>query len=90
MKLLSETYKELGIAFTFPIKINDANGKPTYFERSADYGEKWEYNADGNLTYREDSNDYCAKWEYDANGKETYCEDSDGFKQGTPRSTTNQ
>ena len=34
MKKLSETYKELGIAFTFPIKIKDAKGKETYYEDS--------------------------------------------------------
>ena len=34
MKKLSETYKELGIAFTFPIEIKDANGELTYYENS--------------------------------------------------------
>jgi hypothetical protein len=34
MKKLSETYKELGIAFTFPIEIKDANGNETYYEDS--------------------------------------------------------
>lgn len=34
MKLLSETLTELGIAFSFPIKINDANGNETYYENS--------------------------------------------------------
>lgn len=32
MKPLSETYKELGIGFTFPIEIWDANDRVTYFE----------------------------------------------------------
>ena len=32
MKKLSEIYKELGIAFTFPIEINDAKGKLTYYD----------------------------------------------------------
>ena len=34
MKPLSETYKELGIAFDFPIKITNANGELTYYENS--------------------------------------------------------
>jgi hypothetical protein len=34
MEKLSETYKELGIAFTFPIEIKDANGNETYYEDS--------------------------------------------------------
>ena len=83
MKPLSETYKELGIAFTFPIKIKDANGKPTYFERSADYCEKWEYNAYGKVTYFENSNDYWWKVERDADGNRTYFEISTGYKEGT-------
>jgi hypothetical protein len=45
--------------------------------------------ADGNPTYYEDSESYWTKREYDANGNETYFEYSDGFKRGTPRSTTN-
>jgi len=88
MKPLSETYKELGIAFTFPIEITDANGKPTYFERSADYWEKWEYNADGKVTYFENSNDYWWKVERDADGNRTYFEISTGYKIGTPRSAS--
>ena len=38
MKKLSETYKELGIAFTFPIDIKDANGNRTYYEDSNGFG----------------------------------------------------
>jgi hypothetical protein len=34
MKPLSETLKELGIAFTFPIEIEDAKGNHTYYEDS--------------------------------------------------------
>jgi len=58
MKPLSETYKELGIAFKFPIEINDANGKRTYYEDSYDYWEKSERDAKGNRTYHEDSTGY--------------------------------
>ena len=55
MKKLSETYKELGIAFSFPIRIRDANGKDTYYEDSDSDWEKWERDADGNVTYSENS-----------------------------------
>ena len=58
MKKLSDTYKELGIEFTFPIKVKDFKGKLTYYEDSYGYWNRREYNADGNLTYNEDSNGY--------------------------------
>ena len=60
MKKLSEIYKELGIAFSFPIEIGDAEGNLTYFEESDGYWERFEYDANGYETYREDSNGY---WE---------------------------
>jgi hypothetical protein len=56
MKKLSETYEELGIAFTFPIEIKDANGNETYYEDSYDYWYRYEYDADGCVTYFESSN----------------------------------
>jgi len=87
MKKLSDTLTELGIAFTFPIEIKDANGKVAYCERSNGYWERREYDANGNLTYHEDSSDYWCRWERDANGKETYFENSNGVKRGTPKST---
>jgi len=37
MKPLSEILTELGIAFTFPIEITDANGDETYYEDSDGY-----------------------------------------------------
>ena len=86
MKPLSEIYKELGIAFTFPIVIKDANGNPTYYEDSDSYSERWEYDAKGNNTYFEDSSGFSERWEYDSNGKRTYCEHSFGNKKGTPHS----
>ena len=52
---LSETYKELGIAFTFPIKIEDENGNQTYFENSNDFWSRREYDEKGNATYYENS-----------------------------------
>ena len=86
MKKLSETYKELGIEFTFPIEITDANGYATYYENSDEFWYKREYDSNGNVTYYEDSANYWYKCEYDANGIETYYENSTGFKRGTPKS----
>jgi len=87
MKKLSEIYKELGIAFTFPIEIEDGNGNPTYYENSDDYWYRNEYNKNGNLTYYENSNDYWYRYEYDENGKQTYFEYSNGGKIGTRSSS---
>jgi hypothetical protein len=56
MKKLSETYKKLGVAFTFPIEIRDANGKVTYYEDSNRFWAKWERDDNGNQAYYEDSN----------------------------------
>ena len=78
MKKLSETYKELGIAFTFPIEINDAKGKLTYYEGSDGFWQRWERNANGKLAYYEDSDGELARYEYDANGKVTHHGDSEG------------
>ena len=86
MKKLSETYKELGIDFTFPIEIEDARGNETYFENSDGFWWKSEYNAHGEETYCENSAGYWCKSEYDSNGNETYFEDSNGEKRGTPTS----
>jgi len=86
MKKLSETLKELGIDFTFPIEIKDSNGNKTYYE---DIGNRWykrEYDANGNQTYYENNSGYRWKREYDSDGNETYFEDSDGRIEGTPRS----
>ena len=58
MKKLSETYKELGIAFTFPIKIKDEKGNETYFENSDGYWSRYEYDENGNQTYYETSTGY--------------------------------
>ena len=86
MKPLSETYKELGIAFSFPIEIKDAECNETYYEDSDGYCERYERDAKGNQTYYEDSDDHWYRCEYDANGDETYFEDSEGVKRGTPKS----
>ena len=87
MKPLSETYKELGIAFTFPIEIKNAKGNVTYSEDSDGYCYKREYDANDNVTYFEGSDDFWHKWEYDSKGNETYSEDSKGVKRGTPKSS---
>ena len=79
MKKLSETYKELGIAFTFPIDIKDANGNLTYYETSSGYWHRYEYDEKGNSTYYETINGIWRRYEYDENGNETYCETSGGF-----------
>ena len=86
MKKLSETYKELGIAFTFPIQIKDDKGNETYHEDSSDYWYRYEYDAKGRKTYYEDIDGYWYRYERAANGNATYSEDSDGFKRGTPKS----
>ena len=78
MKKLSDTYKKLGIDFTFPIKINDSNGNRTYYEYSNGDWCKYEYDAKGNRTYCEDSNGFWIKCEYDSNSNRTYYENSAG------------
>ena len=55
MKPLSKTYKELGIAFNFPIEIRDAKGNETYYETSTGYWQRCECNANGTATYFETS-----------------------------------
>ena len=68
MKKISDTYKELGIDFTFPIEIKDANGNETYFEDSNGYWRKYEYDANGNETRFEDSDGYWREYEYETDG----------------------
>jgi hypothetical protein len=55
MKPLSDTYKEQGIAFTFPIEIRDAKGNETYYEGSKGYWQRCECDANGTATYFENS-----------------------------------
>jgi len=86
MKPLSETLKEMGIAFTFPIEITDDKGNETYRETSNGYWQRCDRDLDGNETYYETSDGYWVRYERDDNGNETYCEDSDGYKEDTPRS----
>ena len=79
MKKLSETYKELEIAFSFPIRIKDANGKTTYYEDGDDYWRRYERDAGGYVTYFENSDGFWCRYERDAGGYVTYLEDSNGF-----------
>jgi hypothetical protein len=51
MKKLSETLTEMGIDFSFPIKIMDAKGNETYYEKSNGFWWKCEYDRKGNLTH---------------------------------------
>ena len=83
MKKLSETYKELGIDFTFPIEIKDEKGKTTYYEGSSGYWERSEFDEEGNRTYYENSDGFWARYEFDENGHPTYFENSDGTKRGS-------
>ena len=75
MKKLSDTYKELGIAFSFPINIKDTEGNDTYYEDSNGYWCQWEYNTNGDKTLIEDSDGYQCRWEHDNNGNVTYYTD---------------
>ena len=84
MKKLSATYNKLGIAFTFPIDIEDEKGNSTYYETSDGFWLRCEYDEKGNLTYYGDSNGWYRR-EYDENGNKTYYEDSNGTKKGTKR-----
>jgi len=58
MKKLSETYKELGIDFSFPIDIKEDNGRTTYHENSEGYWSRNERDANGRRTYFENSEGY--------------------------------
>jgi hypothetical protein len=86
MKPLSETYKELGIAFKLPLVIKDANGNETYCEYSDGYWRRHEYDANGNETYCKNSHNYSYRCQYDDNDNRNYFEDSNGLREGTPRS----
>jgi len=86
MKKLSETLTEMGIDFSFPIKIKDSNCRTTYWEESDDYWTRYERDAKGRPIYNEDSDGFWSRWERDANGDVDYYEDSTGVKKGTPKS----
>jgi len=86
MKPLSETLTEMGIDFSFPVEIKDANGYLTYRELSDGYWRRSERDANGKETYFENSDNFWYRRELDAKGNETYYEDRIGTKRGTPRS----
>ena len=79
MKKLSETLKELGIAFKLPIEIKDADGNMTYYEDSDGFWRKKEYDSKGNVTYFENNDGYWYKKEYDSDGNQTYYKQSNGY-----------
>ena len=80
---LSKTYKELKIAFTFPIEHEDEDGNRTYRENSDGFWYHREYDKDGNETYYENTDGDWRRREYDKNGNQTYFENSNGYKEGT-------
>jgi len=85
MKKLSETLTEMGIAFTFPIKIWDAKGCQTYCEYSDGFWRRHKYDANGNETYCKNSHNYSYRCQYDDNDNKNYFEDSNGLREGAPR-----
>ena len=58
MKKLSEILKEMGIDFSFPIEIGDAEGNETYYEESDGYWERYERDDNGRAKYFESSSGY--------------------------------
>ena len=80
MKKLSETYKELGIDFAFPIVIKDANGYVTYYEDSAKNWYKYERDSNGRATYYEDSTGFKRGTPKSANTCEGKVVEVDGIK----------
>lgn len=52
---LSEILKAEGIDFAFPLKIKNANGRETYYEDSAGFWVRCEYDTDGKQTSYDDS-----------------------------------
>jgi hypothetical protein len=55
MRKLSDIYKELNIAFAFPIKIKDAKDRESYYETSDGFWRFTEYGENGYEKYYEDS-----------------------------------
>ena len=84
MKKLSDTLKEMGVEFTFPIEIKDAAGNETYFENVSGYWCLRKHTPSG-IYYENSVGDWCRS-ECDSEGNETYFENSHGYKKGTPRS----
>ena len=83
MKKLSETYKEQGIDFDFPITIKNPEGRETYYEDGNGFWRKSEYDTNGNWTYYKDSVGDWWKSRFDADSNETYYEDhTDYWRKG--------
>ena len=58
--------------------IRDKNGRVIYWEESAGYWVKREWDSQGKEIYWESSNGYWAKREWDSQGNEIYYENSKG------------
>ena len=59
--------------------IRNKNGKLIYFENSAEFWAKYEYDSEGNEIYYINSDGFWTKYEYDSKGKRIYIATSDGF-----------
>ena len=79
MKKLSETLKEMGIDFAFPIEIKNSKGRETYYEHDSGFWEKNEYDSNGKQTYYANSNGFWIKREFDSDGNKIYYANSNGF-----------
>lgn len=86
MKRLSESLKEIEIAFSFPIRIVNDAGKITYRENKDGFWCKRHYDSNGNRIYYENSLGSWRVQEFNSHGERTYFENSHGDKHGTPRS----
>jgi hypothetical protein len=62
----------------FPFIINDHNGNKIYYENSAGFWCKTEFDSNRNIIYFETSYGYWVRREFDSNGNEIYYENSDG------------
>ena len=62
----------------FPFIINDDNNNEIYYENSAGYWSKYEYDSNNNDIYFENSDGYWYKQEYDSNNNKIYSENSNG------------
>ena len=58
--------------------IQNKNGKLIYFENSAEFWTKYEYDSEGNEIYYINSDGFWAKYEYDSERNKIYHEDSEG------------
>jgi len=62
----------------FPFKIKDKSGNIIYFEDSARFWCKKEFDSNNNPIYYEDYTGFWCKREYDSDGNQIYYENSNG------------